>query len=195
MNLRSIAGACLAIMTLLSLAACQGSVPSGRVSTVAVPLVVPPGDQKANEAEQTPREVDYIVVQKKDRILSTWKDGRLLKAYPIMALGANPVGQKVYEGDERTPEGQYYISEMHVSQNFQKFLEISYPNEHDRKIAQRFGLSPGGHVGIHGDRGGMSGFFQRFDKSWTDGCLALRNDDVEELYSKIVVGTPIILKP
>lgn len=189
------ARAILACILLFGLASCDTVGNPNRVSNLAVPLVIPPEEQKAGASEQAPREIDYIVVQKKDRILSTWKDGRLLKAYPIMALGANPVGQKVYEGDERTPEGQYFISEMHVSQNFQKFLEISYPNEEDRKIAKRFGLSPGGHVGIHGDRGGVSGFFQRFDKSWTDGCLALRNDDVEDLYGKIVVGTPIILKP
>lgn len=195
MTVRFIAGVFLACTLLFGLSACEGVSVSSRVSTVAVPLEIPPDVQNEGSTGQSPRDVDYIVVQKKDRILSIWKDGRLLKAYPILALGANPVGQKVYEGDERTPEGQYYISEMHVSQNFQKFLEISYPNDHDRKIAQRFGMSPGGHVGIHGDRGGVSGFFQRFDKSWTDGCLALRNDDVEDLYGKVVVGTPIILKP
>lgn len=189
------AGALLAFVLLFGLTSCETTGNSTRVSNLAVPLVIPPEEQKDEGVDRVPREVDYIVVQKKDRILSTWKDGRLLKAYPIMALGANPIGQKVYEGDERTPEGRYFISEMHVSQNFQKFLEISYPNEEDRKIAKKFGLSPGGHVGIHGDRGGVSGFFQRFDKSWTDGCLALRNSDVEDLYRKIVVGTPIILKP
>lgn len=155
-------------------------------------LQIPPA---VAEVENPERKVDYIVVQKKDWLMSLWKDGRVLKTYPIMAMGANPVGQKVYEGDERTPEGKYFISDKHVSQNFQKFLEISYPNDHDKTLAKRFGLPPGGQVGIHGDRGGMSGFWQRFEKNWTDGCLALRNRDVEEIYALVDVGTPILIKP
>lgn len=138
---------------------------------------------------------DYIIIQKKDRILSVWNKGRLVQTFPIMALGEKPSGHKFFEGDERTPEGLYYIDEMHVSDNFQKFLRISYPNARDRESAARFGLKPGGQVGIHGDRGGFKGFVQRFDKNWTDGCIALRNTDIEKLYAVIDVGTPILIKP
>lgn len=146
--------------------------------------------------KRTPdRQVDYVVVQKRDRIVTLWKGGRILKTYPIMAMGENPVGHKVYEGDERTPEGEYVINDKHISQNFQKFLGISYPNDKDKLIARRFGLSPGGQVGIHGDRGGMSGFFQRFDQNWTDGCIAMRNPDIEEVYTMVDVGTPILIRP
>ena len=73
--------------------------------------------------------VDYIVVQNQDWLLSLWKDGRVLKTYSVMAMGANPVGPKFMKGTSG-PEGQYYI-DKHVSQNFQKFLGISYPSDKD----------------------------------------------------------------
>lgn len=173
-----------------------GLLPSGsdQPATTAVALHIPP--EPALPLKRTPdRQVDYVVVQKRDRIVTLWKGGRILKTYPIMAMGENPVGHKVYEGDERTPEGEYVINDKHISQNFQKFLGISYPNDKDKLIARRFGLSPGGQVGIHGDRGGMSGFFQRFDQNWTDGCIAMRNPDIEEVYTMVDVGTPILIRP
>lgn len=165
-------------------------------ATTAMPIQVPPseGEDQYESAHQQ-EAVDYIVVQKRDWLLSLWKDGRVLKTYPIMAMGANPVGQKVYEGDERTPEGQYFISDKHVSQNFQKFLGISYPNNQDKMLAQRFGLPPGGDVGIHGEHEGAKGRALRSNRYWTDGCLALKNRDVEEIYSLVGVGTPILIKP
>ncbi|HNQ92733.1 MAG TPA: L,D-transpeptidase [Alphaproteobacteria bacterium] len=191
MFLGSQKAALLLTSLLLCLSACQAG-PAANTANQAIALQIPP---ESSEQEAVERKVDYIVVQKRDRLVSLWKSGRVLRTYPIMAMGANPVGQKVYEGDERTPEGQYFISDKHVSQNFQKFLGISYPNDHDKKLAKRFGLPPGGQVGIHGDRGGMNGFWQRFDKNWTDGCLALRNSDIEEVYTLVDVGTPILIKP
>lgn len=138
---------------------------------------------------------DYVVVQKHDRVLSLWANGKIIKSYPILALGADPVGHKRQEGDERTPEGRYYINEKHESKNFQKFLEISYPNEEDKRLAKTRHVQAGGNVGIHGDRGGWDGFLQRFDGSWTDGCITLRNNDVEEVYGLVDIGTPIWIKP
>ena len=172
-----------------------GSTPPRYVD--ATPLVVPPAQSSMaiRAAEKPAALVDFVVVQKSQKLVSLWKDGRVIRTYPIMALGANPIGHKVYEGDERTPEGQYEIDGKHVSNNFQYFLNISYPNERDKQVAKKLGKSPGGHVGLHGDRGGVSGFFQRFDKHWTDGCIAMRNDDIIDLYTKVEVGTPILLKP
>ncbi len=162
-------------------------------SGYAKSISIPPQTNLSTPSKEVP--VDYVVLQKNDHILSLWKQGRLVKTYPVMALGANPIGQKVYEGDERTPEGHYFIEEKHPSQNFQKFLKISYPNEKDRELAKRFNMPPGGSVGIHGDRGGMAGFWQRFKKDWTDGCVAMRNADIEEIYEMVAVGTPILIKP
>lgn len=161
----------------------------------AIPSQLSGINQKAVDQPQMFQQVDYIVIQKKMRLLTLWKSGQIVKTYPIMAMGANPKGHKVYEGDERTPEGLYKIEEKHISQNFQKFLGISYPNQHDRENAKKMGLSPGGHVGIHGDRGGISGFFQRFYKNWTDGCISMRNHDIEEIYALVDAGTPIMIVP
>lgn len=163
------------------------------VSRQAVPLVIPPKLTAGAEKKETA--VDYIMVQKQDRVISLWKNSRIIKTYPILSFGANPIGHKVREGDEKTPEGQYIIDTKHPSQKFQKFLRISYPNEQDKENAKRLGVPVGGHVGIHGDKGGVEGFFQRFDKRWTDGCIAVRNSDIEEIYEMVEIGTPIMIRP
>jgi len=183
----------LLIVMIFPLSGCLLAGSSAGSSRNAVSLHIPPAPEKNIRTNNS--QIDYVVVQKQDGLISLWKDGRIVRTFSIMAMGANPVGHKVFEGDERTPEGQYFINEKHVSQNFKKFLSISYPNDMDRKNAKRFGVSPGGQVGLHGDRGGMSGFWQRFDKNWTDGCIALRNDDIEDVYAMVDVGTPILIKP
>ena len=163
------------------------------ISQQATPLVIPPKFSEVVEQKETT--VDYIMVQKQDKVISLWKKGRIIKTYPILAFGADPIGHKVREGDEKTPEGSYIIDTKHPSQQFQKFLRISYPNVQDKENAKRLGVPAGGHVGIHGDKGGMTGFFQRFDKRWTDGCIAVRNADIEEIFEIVEIGTPIMIKP
>lgn len=162
------------------------------VSQQATSIMIPPAVTTTAENNS---QVDYIVVQKADHVMSLWKQGRIIKTYPVLSYGADPYGTKNREGDEKTPEGTYFINEKHPSNHFQKFLNISYPNDDDRARARQMGVSPGGNVGIHGDRGGISGFFQRMNKNWTDGCIAMRNADIEEIYNMVDVGTPIMLKP
>lgn len=182
---------CLMSVVAMGLSGCEANRPQKRiVSQQATPISIPPAIAAAPEAQ-----VDYIIVQKADRVISLWKGGRIIKTYPILAYGADPYGTKLREGDEKTPEGTYYIDRKHPSKNFQKFLNISYPNDADRERARQMGVSPGGSVGIHGDRGGVSGFFQRMDKNWTDGCIAVRNADIQEIYEMVDVGTQILIKP
>lgn len=138
---------------------------------------------------------DYVVLEKSGKSITLWSQGKILKSYPVLALGSNPYGHKVYEGDGRTPEGLYMIDEKHESQKFQKFLRISYPNVQDRLHAKSLGVDPGGFVGIHGDKGGVSGFFDRMKPNWTQGCITVRNDAIEELYALVEVGTPILIRP
>lgn len=184
-----------ALLCTLNLSGCQTTEERQYVtSSLAVPLQIPPTSE-SSKPSANPAAVDYVVVQKKDRLMSLWKDGHIIKTYPIMAMGAAPVGHKAQEGDERTPEGQYFINDKHPSKKFQKFLQISYPNDLDKKYAGSLGVSVGGNVGIHGDKGGFSGFLQRFDRSWTDGCIAMRNADIEDIYDRVDVGTPILIKP
>jgi murein L,D-transpeptidase YafK len=166
--------------------------PIKKVSGAATSISIPP--PTLTSAGST-RRVDYVVIQKSDHVMSLWKEGRIVKTYPILAFGADPYGTKTREGDEKTPEGTYYIDGKHPSQKFQKFLKISYPNEKDKLQAQKNGVSPGGNVGIHGDMGGISGFFQRMHKNWTDGCIAVRNAHIEEIYEMVDVGTPIMIQP
>lgn len=178
----------------LGLSGCEADKPTNYVvSQRATSISIPPAI--STSAVQAASQVDYIVVQKADRVMSLWKQGRIIKTYPILAFGADPYGTKNREGDEKTPEGTYFINEKHPSNHFQKFLNISYPNDEDRARAKKMGVPTGGNVGIHGDRGGISGFFQRMDKNWTDGCIAMRNADIEEIYEKVDVGTQIMIKP
>ncbi len=140
-------------------------------------------------------QADYITVDKSDRLMTLWENGTPLKTYKILSMGWEPVGQKVQEGDGKTPEGHYVINEKHPSQRFQKFLNISYPNSEDIAKAKALGVSPGGHVGIHGDKGGFSGFIDRMDPAWTTGCMSVNNDAIEEIYALVPVGTEIFIQP
>lgn len=138
---------------------------------------------------------DYVVIEKSARTLTLWAQGQIIKTYPVLSLGPNPYGHKVFEGDGKTPEGRYVIDKKHESKKFQKFLRISYPNAKDIAYAKSIGMDPGGQVGIHGDKGGLSGFFDRMNPNWTQGCITVRNADIEEIYALVDIGTPIILKP
>ncbi len=144
---------------------------------------------------QSGAQADYVVLEKHGRSITLWSQGKILKAYQVLALGPNPMGHKIQEWDGRTPEGLYYIDKKHESQKFQKFLRISYPNEEDKLRAKKLKVNPGGFVGIHGDKGGMSGFFDRMNPNWTQGCVTVRNAAIEEIYALVPVGTPILIKP
>lgn len=139
--------------------------------------------------------VDSIVVYKSKRIMQIYSDGRLLKTYTI-ALGRNPIGAKEFEGDRKTPEGIYYINDKNPNSGWHKNLGISYPNATDRKRAKQKGKSPGGSIKIHGlkNKRGFVGKFHRW-KDWTLGCIAVTDDEVDELYRTVKIGTPIEIKP
>jgi len=126
-------------------------------STQAVALHVPPTPVNTSKAASS--KVDYIVVQKQARLLSLWKDGRVLRTYSIMAMGENPVGSKVYEGDERTPEGQYYIDEKHVSQNFLEIFKDIIPKQAGYTAGEAFWCSSGRRCGYPWRSWGNGGFF------------------------------------
>ena len=130
---------------------------------------------------------DKLVVYKSERKLEFWANHNLIKTYKI-SLGRNPIGPKEKQGDGKTPEGLYFISDKNPNSRFHLNLGISYPNEEDRKKSK----NPGGDIKIHGLKNGNSwiGKFQRlFD--WTDGCVAVTNAEIEELYRSVPVGTSI----
>ena len=138
---------------------------------------------------------DHIVVLKAQRKLQLYRQGKLLKSYSI-ALGQVTVGPKTRQGDHRTPEGIYRIDSRNPRSRYHLALHISYPNEQDRARARKLGVSPGGDIMIHGlpDRYAYLGALHR-QYDWTDGCIAVTNAEIEEIWNLVPLGTTIELKP
>ena len=142
----------------------------------------------------TPK-ADRIVVMKSARTLTLMSDGKTLKTYKV-ALGAQPIGAKERQGDHKTPEGNYIIDAKVEHSRFHRALHISYPNQADRDRARKLGVSPGGAVEIHGlgDKFGWIGARHRaYD--WTDGCIAVTNAEIEEIWRLVPVGTRVEILP
>ncbi|GGB72540.1 hypothetical protein GCM10007424_10600 [Flavobacterium suaedae] len=139
--------------------------------------------------------VDRLVVYKSKRIMEAYSGNELLKTYKI-ALGKNPVGHKEYEGDNRTPEGDYIINDRNPNSGYHKNLGVSYPNNKDREHAKQLGKPPGGDIKIHGLRNGRGyiGKFHRW-KDWTAGCIAVTDSEVDELYEAVVNNATIKIIP
>jgi murein L,D-transpeptidase YafK len=139
--------------------------------------------------------VDTIKVYKAKRLLETYYKGKLIKSYKI-SLGGSPVGHKQEEGDNKTPEGAYVINDKNPNSAYHKNLGISYPNAQDIKAAKKRGKSPGGDIKIHGLPNGMGSIGKAHLLSdWTLGCLALTNEEIDELYDAVPIGTPILIYP
>ncbi len=138
---------------------------------------------------------DMVLVIKSESKLYLKKDGKTLEEYHV-AFGANPKGHKQKEGDERTPEGKYILDYKKEDSSFYKSIHISYPNEADKKNAKESSVNPGGFIMIHGQKNGLgwlSFITQRFN--WTDGCIAVSNSAMDEIWQAVDVGTPIEINP
>jgi murein L,D-transpeptidase YafK len=132
---------------------------------------------------------------KSSRLLLVMKKGEILKAYKV-ALGKQPKGHKTSVGDRKTPEGTYILDSRKSDSKFHKAIHISYPNGKDILNAQKKGVSPGGAIMIHG----LPDKLASLDKShrewdWTDGCIAVTNSEIEEIWRLVPDGTPIEIKP
>ncbi len=138
--------------------------------------------------------IDHILVEKADRKMHVLSKGKVLKIYRI-ALGSSPKGHKQQEGDGRTPEGIYVIESKNPQSGYHLNLGISYPDRVDQKNAERAGVSPGGEIKIHGLRNGtgMVGRLHRLS-DWTLGCIAVTNEEIQELYDHVAIGTVIEIK-
>lgn len=136
---------------------------------------------------------DSIVVFKAERKLYLYSKGKVLKIYHV-SLGDNPIGHKEQEGDEKTPEGLYSISGRNSNSKYHLSLRISYPNENDKIYAQNKGYSPGGDIMIHG-LPNHTGFIEDYyvNNDWTNGCIAVNNEEIEEIWGAVQDGTPIYL--
>lgn len=139
----------------------------------------------------TSRKIDKILVIKHKRKLMVFSNGDLIKTYKI-SLGKRPVGKKEFEGDKKTPEGLYFINDKSSDSDFHLNLGISYPNEADKKHAEKLNKNPGGQIKIHGLKIGL-GFIGKFHRffDWTLGCISVTNKEIEELYKNVPIGTEI----
>ena len=138
---------------------------------------------------------DLVVVHKAARRLDLYRSGVLLKSYAV-SLGTQPVGPKWREGDGRTPEGVYRIDYRKADSSFHRALHISYPEPKDIAAARSSGVSPGGLVMIHGTKNGLSQRgVEKLPSDWTDGCVAVTDQDIDEIWRRVPVGTKIILVP
>jgi len=139
--------------------------------------------------------VDRVLIEKKDRLLTLLSRGKVLKTYQI-ALGGNPDGPKERQGDNKTPEGTYVIDSRNKDSRYHLSLHISYPNEKDKKRARQLGASPGGDIMIHGIKNGFSWAGElHTEVDWTKGCIAVTDEEIEEIDKLVPTGTIVEIRP
>jgi murein L,D-transpeptidase YafK len=138
---------------------------------------------------------DSIVVRKSERQLYLMRKGTVLRSFKI-ALGLRPDGHKQYEGDYRTPEGKYRLIRRNPNSEFFLSIQVSYPNEDDVARARKQGLRPGGAIMIHGQPNiptRSKDYYATVD--WTEGCIAVSNSDMVEIWLMTPPDTPIEIQP
>lgn len=141
------------------------------------------------------QKADFVLVDKSESKLYLINDDKIIKEYKI-ALGGNPAGHKQQEGDERTPEGRYLLDYKNENSKYYKAIHISYPNDDDKRKATTNRVNPGGQIMIHGQRNGFAwlAFITQWF-NWTDGCIAVTNSEMHEIWQAVDVGTPIEIQP
>lgn len=138
---------------------------------------------------------DKILIEKKERRLTLFSKGNMIKTYKI-ALGGDPDGPKEKQGDNKTPEGIYTIDSRNKNSIYHLSLHISYPNEKDIRRAKELGVSPGGDIMIHGIKNDLSwvgDLHTAFD--WTEGCIAVTDEEIEEIDMLVPDGTIVEIRP
>jgi murein L,D-transpeptidase YafK len=137
---------------------------------------------------------DSVLIEKGTRTMTLLRDGIQLKTYRV-ALGRNPVGAKEREGDLKTPEGTYRIVGHLERSAFHRALKLSYPEPKDVRRANALGVAPGSDIMIHGIRNGL-GWLGRLHRrvDWTQGCIAVTNPEIEEIWAAAPDGTPVEIR-
>ncbi|TCC94333.1 hypothetical protein EZ428_06060 [Pedobacter frigiditerrae] len=145
--------------------------------------------EKLNNIKNTLAQADYVLVLKSKRKMIVTRKGIEVLTFPIN-LGFSPTGNKVFDGDGKTPEGIYHLDNKYVrNDNFHKSYWISYPNANDKLIAKQRGVKPGNGISIHGTTPK-----RKNAKDWTAGCIALQNKDIDTLFKYVGDGTIIEIK-
>src|SRR5258708_17865717 len=139
--------------------------------------------------------VDRVIINKAKRELFLMHADKVVKSYRV-ALGRNPVGPKTRQGDGKTPEGVYSFSGRNVASAFHRALRVSYPNSADRAQAKRLGVAPGGDIMIHGLPNGQGHIGKaHLQADWTEGCIAVTNAEIEEIWGLVRDGTKVEINP
>jgi len=140
-------------------------------------------------------EVDRVVVHKAERRMTLYSAGEPVATYRV-ALGADPTGHKTFLGDSRTPEGRYTLDYRNEESAFYRSIHVSYPNDEDMAAAIDADVPPGGNIMIHGLPDGLGWLGPLYNlRDWTDGCIAVTNSDIEEIWAAVPNGTPIEIRP
>ena len=138
---------------------------------------------------------DKVLITKKERRLTLLLKGEVIKSYKI-ALGGDPVGPKERQGDNKTPEGTYFIDARNRNSDYHLSLRISYPNKKDKLRAKELGVSPGGDIMIHGIKNGLAWVGTlHAGIDWTKGCIAVTDEEMEEIYRLVPNGTIVEIRP
>ena len=154
-------------------------------------------DASASDTSAVPPQLlaDRVVVRKSERRMYLMHGENVLRSYRV-ALGLNPVGPKVQEGDSRTPEGHYLLTRRNPRSEYFLSIQVSYPNDRDMQRARRNRLTPGGSIMIHGlpnDLRREPSYYEKRD--WTDGCIAVSDSDMLEIWLRTPPDTPIDILP
>ncbi len=146
-------------------------------------------------AEDVLPTADKVLVDKSRKTMWLIADGNRYREYKI-CLGDNPVGHKQEQGDERTPEGNYIIDYRNPKSSYHLSLHINYPDKQDKENAKKKGVDPGGDIFIHGLPNGFGKMAFIFNgRDWTDGCIAVTNKEIEEIWKLVNNNTPIEILP
>lgn len=167
----------------------------GVIAAIVIPYLVQSRESHHPLAAVNAVKADKILIKKKARMLTLFSKGHIIKSYRV-ALGRTPEGAKEMEGDNKTPEGAYTIDFRNTKSNYHLALHISYPNTQDIQRAKLQGVSPGGNIMIHGIRSGL-GWIGKFHRKldWTKGCIAVTNDEIDEIGRLVANGTSVEIRP
>ena len=138
--------------------------------------------------------VDRIVIDKTGRLMVAFRDGRPLRGFQI-GLGFAPAGDKHRQGDGRTPEGVFRVDRRNDASRFHLSLGLDYPRAQDRARARAAGVDPGGDIFIHGQPNGRVARGYRIKGDWTDGCIAVSDAEIEDLFAATSIGTLVEIRP
>jgi len=145
-------------------------------------------------ADHSVQNIDRVIILKQERTLQLMSHGKIFKTYKV-ALGGNPIGPKVQQGDHRTPEGVYVLDHRNAHSQYYKSIHISYPNAADRARATKRHVSTGGDIFLHGLPNGYGavGSAHRL-RDWTDGCVAVTDQEIDEIWELVADGTLIEIR-